>query len=307
MNKKLLRLFLLSVAAVVLASCSTTGKVPITGRSQSIIVSDEQVLSLSNQEYQKYMQSATSSADATSTAMVRRCGQRLADAVVAYLRQNGQNNDIAMYQWEFNLVRDNSINAFCMPGGKIVVYEGLLPVTRDEASLSIVLGHEIAHAVAKHSAERMSNQLKQQYSGQILSQVLSGSGMSDGLQSLGASVFNISSQIGGAAYSRQQEYEADRLGIIFAAMAGYDPQVAVEFWTRMAAATGGKTTSIFSSHPADDKRIGNIQKYMPEAMSYYTGRSTTSQGASASQSSATKTNTTQPKTTKTINISTKKK
>ena len=156
-----LKLFLL-IFVVALASCGTTRTVPITGRKQNLMVSDEQVLALSQQEYTKYMQSAKKSTDQKNTEMVQRVGRKLATAVENYLRQNGMAQELSQYQWEFNLVQDKSVNAFCMPGGKIVVYEGLLPVTQNETSLAIVLGHEIAHAVAKHSAEQMSKQAGRQ-------------------------------------------------------------------------------------------------------------------------------------------------
>ena len=274
---KRIRFFLLTLAVAMLASCGTMNTVPITGRKQNLLVNDEQVLSLSNQQYQEYMQKARLSADGVNTAMVRRVGQRLADAVVTYLNSNGMGGDVSQYKWEFNLVQDSNVNAFCMPGGKIVVYDGLLPVTRDEASLAIVLGHEIAHAVARHSAERLSNQVKQQYGSQILGTVLSGAGASTSLQQIGSTVFGLGSTLGSAAYSRKQESEVDRLGIIFAAMAGYDPQVAIPFWQRMASATGGGS-SIFSDQPSDAKRISDIQKWMPEALKYYKGGGTVPQG-----------------------------
>ena len=149
------------------------------------------------------MQKARLSADGVNTAMVRRVGQRLADAVVTYLNSNGMGGDVSQYKWEFNLVQDSNVNAFCMPGGKIVVYDGLLPVTRDEASLAIVLGHEIAHAVARHSAERLSNQVKQQYGSQILGTVLSGAGASTSLQQIGSTVFGLGSTLGSAAVFAQ--------------------------------------------------------------------------------------------------------
>lgn len=280
----------LLVATILLSSCGTTSTVPITGRKQSILVSDEQVLSLSNQEYTSYMKTAKVSTNTKNTAMVKRVGQKLATAVVNYLNNNGLSAEVANYSWEFNLVQDQSINAFCLPGGKIVVFEGLLPVTKDEASLAIVLGHEIAHAVAKHSAERLSNEVRKQYGSQILSGVLSTSGVSTEWQSLGSVAFGLGSKLGSAAYSRSQENEADHLGLIFAAMAGYNPEVAVPFWQRMAAQTAG-TSSLFSDHPSDEKRIKNIQGWMPEAKKYYTG-STATNGA--------KTYT--PQTTKTLHI-----
>ncbi len=273
MNK--FRTILISLlTALAFSSCGTTSTVPITGRKQNILVSDEQVLSLSNQQYQEYMKAAKVSTNATNTAMVKRVGQKLANAVVSYLQQNGLANEASQYKWEFNLVQDKSVNAFCMPGGKIVVYEGILPVTQDEASLAIVVGHEIAHAVAKHSAERLSNELRKQYGSQILTGILQGYGTNTKLQQITSVAFGIGTQLGGAAYSRKQESEADRLGLIFAAMAGYDPNVAVAFWQRMAQASGGNY-SLLSDHPSDGTRIQNIQGWMPEALSYYKKQTTT--------------------------------
>ena len=291
---KKIRIFLMSALVAVLASCGTSSTVPITGRKQNILVSDEQVLSLSNQQYQEYMKSAKASTNATNTAMVKRVGQNIANAVVSYLQQNGLAAEVSNYKWEFNLVQDKSVNAFCMPGGKIVVYEGLLPVTQDESSLAIVVGHEVAHAVAKHSAERLSNELRKQYGSQILGAVLQGAGASTNLQSISSTVFGIGTTLGGAAYSRSQESEADRLGLIFAAMAGYDPNVAVNFWQRMASATGNNY-SILSDHPSDQSRIKNIQGWLPEALQYYKPATTTKS-----------TTTTKRSTTPTIKISSKK-
>ena len=291
---KKIRIFLMSALVAVLASCGTSSTVPITGRKQNILVSDEQVLSLSNQQYQEYMKSAKASTNATNTAMVKRVGQNIANAVVSYLQQNGLAAEVSNYKWEFNLVQDKSVNAFCMPGGKIVVYEGLLPVTQDESSLAIVVGHEVAHAVAKHSAERLSNELRKQYGSQILGAVLQGAGASTNLQSISSTVFGIGTTLGGAAYSRSQESEADRLGLIFAAMAGYDPNVAVNFWQRMASATGNNY-SILSDHPSDQSRIKNIQGWLPEALQYYKPATTTKS-----------TTTTKSSTTPTIKISSKK-
>lgn len=236
------------------------------------MVSDEQVLSLSNQQYQQYMQSAKPSTNAANTAMVKRVGQNLANAVVSYLNANGLGNEVSQYKWEFNLVQDQQVNAFCMPGGKIVVYEGLLPVTRDETSLAIVLGHEIAHAVAKHSAEQMSTAIKQQYGAQALGVLMAGAGASSGLQQVAGTVFGLGAQGASAKYSRDHESEADHLGIIFAAMAGYDPEAAVSFWQRMSQATGGGSTSWLSTHPSDATRIKQIQGWLPEARKYYKAR-----------------------------------
>ena len=265
----------MSMAAALLVSCGTTKTVPITGRQQSLMVSDDQVLSLSFQQYSEYMQSAKPSTNSTNTAMVKRVGQRIASAVESYLTQNGMAEEVKTYQWEFNLVQDKQVNAWCMPGGKIVVYEGLLPVTQDEASLAIVMGHEIAHAVARHSAERLSNAYKEQYGAAALSALLQGAGVSSGWQQLAGLVHQYGGALFTSGFSRKQESEADHIGLIFAAMAGYNPEVAVTFWQRMSSATGGGSNSLFADHPSDATRIQQIQGWLPEAQKYYVPPKTT--------------------------------
>lgn len=280
----------MALAAAIVMSCGTTRTVPITGRKQNILVSDEQVLSLSNKEYTDYMKSAKLSTNSANTAMVKRVGQRFATAVEKYLSEHGMQAETKEYSWEFNLVQDQSVNAFCMPGGKIVVYEGLLPVTKDEASLAIVLGHEIAHAVAKHSAEQMSKQIKNQYGTEILGQVLNAAGVSSGTTQLAQIIAQKGLQFRSLKYSRDNESEADRMGLIFAAMAGYDPNVAVSFWQRMAQMTGNSNQSdVFSDHPSDAKRIAAIKQELPEALTYYKPVVTTTSNK--------KTSTTKKKTT----------
>jgi predicted Zn-dependent protease len=278
------KIIVMSMFAAALVSCGTTSTVPITGRKHNLLVSDEQVLSLSNQEYTKYMQTAKASTNATNTAMVKRVGQRLANAVETYLRNNGMSSEINNFKWEFNLVQDKSVNAFCMPGGKIVVYEGLLPVTQNEASLAVVLGHEIAHAVAKHSAEQMSKQMRQQYGTQIGSGVLSALGVGSDVTSMASSVAGQLFSFKNLKYSRDNESEADHMGLIFAAMAGYDPNVAVSFWKRMAAQGSSSSSDLFSDHPSDSKRIAAIQNEMPEALKYYQASGSSSNGTTQSVS-----------------------
>jgi len=275
MGMKNLKLLFLTVAATLLMACGTTRTVPITGRKQNLLVTDEQIMSLSNQEYTNYMKSAKISKNTTNTAMVKRVGQKLATAVQNYLTNNGMAAELKNFDWEFNLVQDNSANAFCLPGGKIVVYEGLLPYTQNEASLAVVLGHEIAHAVAKHSAEQMSKEIKNQYGTQILGSVLNAAGMSSSTTQLAQIITQKGLQFRSLKYSRDHETEADRMGLIFAAMAGYDPNVAVGFWQRMAQGNNSNASDVFSDHPSDAKRIATIKKVMPEAMAYYNGKGTT--------------------------------
>ncbi|MBQ9171001.1 MAG: M48 family metallopeptidase [Bacteroidaceae bacterium] len=288
---KTLRTLLISALALLAAACGTTNTVPITGRKTRLLVDDAQILSLSTQQYQDYMKSAKLSTNQTGTAMVKRVGQRLATAVESFLKNNGYEGELQNFQWEFNLVSSNEVNAFCMPGGKIVVYEGLLPVTQDEASLAIVLGHEIAHAVAKHSAEQLSKKTRQQYATQIGGSVLSSVAQTKGLGDA-VSLIEMAAQVGfnfaNLKYSRDNETEADRLGLIFAAMAGYDPQLAIPFWQRMAQQSGGSSKSeIFSDHPSDEKRIAELQKRMPEALQYYTPPTQTTTTTSAKKKATT--------------------
>lgn len=273
-NYKLMKMkrykFILFLAMVmVFTACGTTQTVPLTGRKHNLLFSDSEILSYSNQEYSKYMQSAKKSTDMASIAMVQRVGKRLAAAVDTYLKNNNMASEIQNYSWEFNLVADKEVNAFCMPGGKIVVYEGLLPVTQNEASLAVVLGHEIAHAVAKHSAEQMSKKARQQYGTMALGSILNsavGSGAGDFASGIAGEYFSFRN----LKYSRDNESEADYMGLIFAAMAGYNPEVAVSFWQRMALQGGSSNNNdLFSDHPSDSKRIAAIEKLMPDALKYY--------------------------------------
>ena len=263
------RFILMSLVAAILVGCGTTSTVPITGRKQTLMVSDGEVLSLATQQYKEFMSTAKKSTNAANTAMVQRVGQRLANAVTQYLNANGMSSEVQNFQWEFNLVADKQVNAWCMPGGKIVVYEGLLPVTQDEASLAVVLGHEIAHAVAKHSAEQMSNQIKQQYGAQIGTTILGALGMGQNTQSIVQAIAAQGFNFANLKYSRNHENEADHIGLIITAMAGYDPQVALPFWQRMAASSTNQTAEFLSDHPSDATRINNITNWMPEALKYY--------------------------------------
>ncbi len=301
-------LAMLVLAPTIPVNAQSKFTVPITGRKVRLWVSDEQVLSLSSQEYQSYLKTAKISTDATNTALVKKVGQNLANAVETFLKQNNRLDAIQNYSWEFNLVQDNSANAFCMPGGKIVVYEGLLPITQSESALAIVLGHEIAHAVAKHSAEQLSTQVKQQMGVKVLSGILGVTGASNTTSVLSQVAFSLGTKLGSLKYSRDNESEADYMGLVFAAMAGYDPSVALDFWQRMAASSSNTKLAFLSDHPSDAKRIANIQKWLPEAKKYYhpvTTTTTTKKTSTTKKSTKKSTKKTSKKTAK--KKSTKKK
>ncbi len=261
-----LRLVIVAVFTGILAwSCST---VPISGRQQLNLVSDSEILPLAAAQYDTFLMENKLSTDAQKTEMIRRVGGRIQGAVESYLRQNNNLQQIAGYNWEFNLIQSDEVNAWCMPGGKVVVYTGLLPITQDEAGVAVVMGHEIAHAVAKHGSERMSQGLLEQFGGAALSAALASEPAAT--QQLAMTAFGVGTQLGVLLpFSRTQESEADHLGLIFMAIAGYDPHAAVSLWERMAAQGGQKPPEFLSTHPADATRIAAIKKLMPEAMKYY--------------------------------------
>lgn len=207
--------------------------------------------------------------DTADALLVKRVGEKISGAVELYFFEHGLSHWLKDYKWEFNLIEDNAANAWCMPGGKVAVYTGILPITKDEASLAVVIGHEIAHAVARHGDERMSQGLIAQMGGLALAAALSERPKET--SNLFLSAYGLGTQIGVLLpYSRLHESEADRLGLIFMAMAGYDPHEAVDFWQRMAASkTGANVPEFLSTHPASETRIENIKSYIPEAMEYY--------------------------------------
>ncbi|QHL86772.1 M48 family metalloprotease [Nibribacter ruber] len=266
MNK--LKSAMLAFIVLLTVGCST---VPITGRRQLSLVSDQEVIAMSFQAYDEVLKQSKLSTNAAQTAMVKRVGQRIQGAVERYMAQNGYSAQLEGYQWEFNLIQDDKQqNAFAMAGGKTAVYTGILPITKDEAGLAVVMGHEIAHAIAKHSNERISQQMAQQYGGAALGAVVGG--RSGAAQEIANTVYGIGTGVGLLKYGRDQESEADQLGLIFMAMAGYNPEVAISFWQRMAAGGGSGTPEFLSTHPSNDTRISNIQKHMPEAKKYYNAR-----------------------------------
>lgn len=258
----------ISIAFLVYFFIMSCMKVPVTNRRQLHLLPEVMMTSMSVTSYKDFLQKNTlQTANDGNTQMVKNVGTKIASAVETYMRQKGLSKRIKGYKWEFNLVKDNQVNAWCMPGGKVVVYTGLLPVTQDEASLAAVMGHEIAHAIARHGNERMSQGLAAQMGGAALSVVLADKPQET--QALFMQSYGVASQLGLLKYSRTHESEADKMGLIFMAMAGYNPQSAVGFWERMAKQGGSKSLEILSTHPSDETRIKDIKAFMPKALSYY--------------------------------------
>ena len=252
-------------ALFLLAGCSS---VPLTGRKQMLLVSDSEVLSSSLTQYNDYIKSAKKSTNSKQAAMVTRVGKKIAAATDAYLKANGMANEVKNFAWEFNLVKDPQVNAFCMPGGKIVAYEGLMRIVASDDELAVVLGHEVAHAVAKHSNERMSQQLMTQYGAALLGAAVRDK--SAAVQQAAGTIHGIGAQYGVTLpFSRKHESEADYMGLVLMTMAGYNPQVAVNFWKKMSASSSGSTPEFMSTHPSDARRIADIEKELPAIRAKY--------------------------------------
>jgi len=258
--------FLITVVLFLWYGCST---VPLTGRKQLSFIPASEMNSLAMTSYKETLATSSLSTNAEQTSMIKRTGDRISKAVERYMAEQNMSSAIKGFQWEFNLIDDPAVNAWCMPGGRVAFYTGILPICQNEAGVAVVMGHEIAHAVANHSGERMSQQLLVQMGGIGLSAAMKDKPQMT--QQIALSVFGASSQVALILpYSRKHEFEADKLGLIFMAMAGYDPNEAPKFWERMKALSGGNAPPQFlSTHPADAKRISELQAAIPEAMKYY--------------------------------------
>lgn len=255
----------LLAALLMLAGCSS---VPLTGRKQVLLVSDSEILSSSLTQYSSYIKSAKKSANSKQSSQVQRVGKKIASATEAYLKANGMSDELKNFAWEFTLVQDNQVNAFCMPGGKIVVYEGLMKLVSSDDELAVVVGHEVAHAVAKHSNERMSQQLMAQYGAAILGQAVSNK--SAAVQQLAGAVFGVGAQYGVMLpFSRKHEYEADYIGMALMTIAGYDPGAALAFWQKMSSGKQASVPEYMSTHPSDANRIAEIKKNLPGIRAQY--------------------------------------
>lgn len=260
-------------------------KVPITGRRQLNLLPQSTLNSMSLTEYRAFLGSSqVVSASDNQTQMVQRVGRRIADAASKYMRSHGNASRLTGYVWEFNLIQNATVNAWCMPGGKVVVYTGILPITMDENGLAVVLAHEISHSLANHGNERMSQQLGVQAGGLALDVALSQKPQQT--RDLFMQAYGLGSSLGVLKYSRLHESEADQMGLIFMAMAGYDPNNAIGFWERMKKVGGAQPPQFLSTHPSHDTRIADIKKWMPQAMKYY--KPTTTQQPNSNKPRTTK-------------------
>jgi predicted Zn-dependent protease len=248
-----------------LLSCAV---VPMTGRKQFVAIPSSQMITLSAESYSQVLAEGTLSSNEYYVSTVRKVGERLTAAVETYLKQNNLQSATDGYTWEYNVLVSEELNAWCMPGGQIAFYEGILPVCQDENGIAVVMGHEIAHAVAQHGNERMSQQMAIQMGGIALSEALST--QKQETIDLAMLAFGVGTQVGVMLpYSRTHESEADELGLYFMAMAGYNPQTAPAFWERMAEKGGSRPPEFLSTHPDPSNRIKDLEQHMPKAMEYY--------------------------------------
>lgn len=258
--------FILIVLGLFIYACAN---VPVTGRQQLNLVSNSEIIPMVNQQYDSIVRNAKLSTDQAQTAMVKNVGARIERAVEQYMAQNNLSSQLEGFKWEFNLIDDpKTVNAWCMPGGKVAFYTGIMPICQDEAGVAVVMGHEVAHAIANHGRERMSQ-------GIVANMGLSTLGAAMGqnptmTKQLMLQAVGMGTQIGMLKFSRQHESEADKIGLIFMAMAGYDPNNAVSFWERMDKSSGGNAPPEWlSTHPSHSTRIADLKAQIPDAMKYY--------------------------------------
>jgi len=265
----MMKKILIVTFSFLLVACSQN---PITGRKQLTLLPDDQMNSMSLTEYQQFLTANKTKVEkgGYDVELVKKVGGKIAAAVTDYMSQIGMSDKMKQYSWEFNVVRDSVANAWCMPGGKVVVYSGLLPLTKNETGLAVVLGHEIAHAIASHGNERMSAQMLQELGFTALDAALASK--PEKTRSIFEGAIGMGTELGiMLPFNRKQESEADRMGLIFMALAGYNPNEAIAFWTRMAAQNNGqKMPEFLSTHPNNETCINDIKnKYLPEALKYY--------------------------------------
>ncbi|HMV09844.1 MAG TPA: M48 family metallopeptidase [Cyclobacteriaceae bacterium] len=255
----------LTVITTVIYACAT---VPLTGRRQLNLVSNSEIIPMAEKEYREVIAKGPLSTNAQQTQMVKNVGARIQKAVEKYLAEKNLSDQLAGFNWEFNLIDDpKTVNAWCMPGGKVAFYTGIMPICKDESGIAVVMGHEVAHAIANHGRERMSQGLLQQLG---MSSISAAMGQNPTMTSqIFYQAVGLGSQVGMLKFSRTHESEADEIGLIFMAIAGYDPREAPKFWERMAAGSKGSTPEWLSTHPSDETRIADLNKQLPKALKYY--------------------------------------
>ena len=254
------------VTSLMFVACS---KVPITGRKQLNLVPESEMIAMSATAYSDFLsENPALPASNPQSQQVERVGLRISKAVETYLNENGYEDIAKQFKWQFHTVQDPTVNAWCMPGGRVVFYTGILPICQDDAGIAVVMGHEVAHAVAHHGNERMSQQIGIQAAGMTLDVLTQQEPQLT--RELLMQSYGIGTGLGSLAFSRKHESEADKLGLVFMAMAGYDPREAPQFWTRMSQNSGGGAPPEWlSTHPADERRIKDLNNYMPKALKYY--------------------------------------
>ncbi len=261
MKKELNKISILFIILLTIESCST---VPITDRKRVNLVSDEEILPSSFAQYESFLKENKISTDARRTQEIKEIGNNISQAVDGFMRANGMVKEADSYKWEFNLVQDDQMNAWCLPGGKVVFYTGILPICENKDGIAAVMGHEIAHAFAKHGQERMTSSYGQQLGGMAVA--IGTSGQSYETQALWNGIYGMGTGVGMLAYSRAHETEADKLGMVFMIMAGYDPEESIQVWKRMKEqANNSSHPEFLSTHPSNDTRIQNLQAYLPVA------------------------------------------
>lgn len=262
--KKTIAFLILIAALVTIHSCSS---VPIIGRKQISLLPESQMVSMSLTSYKEFLDSSEIVKTGQHLTMVKNSGAKISAAVEKFLNQNGMTDRLKTFKWEYNLVNDKTPNAWCMPGGKIVFYEGIMPICMNEAGVAVVMGHEIAHAVARHGNERMSQGLIAQFGSMALDVAMRE--QPEQTRSIFLSAYGLGAQVGVMLpFSRKHEYEADELGLIFMTMAGYNPNEAVAFWQRMSKLGGANVPEYLSTHPMNEKRIAALVRLIPEMEKY---------------------------------------
>lgn len=260
--KNVNRILGIGALSLMMMACTTN---PITGRKSLQLANDQEITAMALQQYQETLSKSKVISGTTAAKSVQNVGARIKNAANNYYRSIGRESDLANYQWEFNLIDDKQVNAWCMPGGKVAVYTGILPISKTDTGLAVVLGHEVSHALAGHGNERISQAMVAQYGGAILGSTTSGQ-----MATVFQQVYPIGAQVALLKYGRSQELEADEMGLYLMSMAGYDPREAQPFWQRMeSSSTSSGTPEFLSTHPSPENRRADLEKHLPKALEYY--------------------------------------